>query len=280
MITIEEFKEIQEDQDYKHLGLFNRSGDPLVRFNSTNKSPGERLEMIEKRLKSPTLIDSVYILKAKNNTQKDTLTDDYIIVKDQETMKQTHTMPDGSIMPGATHIETLSEHKTGVYNFKEGIELNSKLIRAELENDHLKIRIQELERVIEDLEDQLKEAETLGDEQKTPIQDFLQETLKTAIPIFDKFIELKERKIQLAEQGATQTQQAPENPEFRNLNQDGADILDEKIKAFILVQDPETQDYLKQCYNSSNTLDGFFTMVDNYDEDLFNNLKTSLNGGS
>ena len=271
MITIEEFKEIQEDQDYKHLGLFNRSGDPLVRFNSTNKSPGERLEMIEKRLKSPTLIDSVYILKAKNNTQKDTLTDDYIIVKDHETMKEINTNGE---------LQTLSEHKTGVYNFKEGIELNSKLIRAELENDHLKLRIQELEKIIEDLEDQLKEAETLGDEQKTPIQDFLQETLKTAIPIFDKFMELKERKIQLAEQGATQTQQAPENPEFRNLNQDGADILDEKIKAFILVQDPETQEYLRQCYNSSNTLDGFFTMVDNYDEDLFNNLKISLNGGS
>ena len=118
MITIEEFKEIQQDQDYKHLGLFNRSGDPLVRFNSTNKSPGDRLEMIEKRLKSPSLIDSVYIVKGKNNTQKDTLTDDYIIVKEHETMKQTHIMPDGSIMPGATHIETLSEHKSWCRNYK------------------------------------------------------------------------------------------------------------------------------------------------------------------
>jgi hypothetical protein len=270
MITLEEFKEIQADQNYKHLGLFNRSGDPLVRFNSTNKSPEERLEMIEKRLSSPSLIDSVYIIKGKNNTQKDTLTDDYIIMKNENEMNETlngHAPP------------TLQDPKpvNGVYNFKEGIELNSKLIRLELENKHLEIKIKELEEIIKDLEEEIKENETLAEDQSTPIQDFLQETLTTAVPLFDKFLELKERKIALQEKGTTQ-QLPPQEPEFRNLNQEGADILDEKIKAFILVQDPETQEYLKKCYNSSNTLDGFFTMVENFDLDLFEDLKTSLNG--
>lgn len=271
MITLEEFKEIQADQNYKHLGLFNRSGDPLVRFNSTNKSPDERLQMIEKRLSSPSLIDSVYIIKGKNNTQKDTLTDDYIILKNENEMNETlngHAPP------------TLQDPKpvNGVYNFKEGIELNSKLIRLELENKHLEIKIKELEEIIKELEDELKDNETLAENQATPIQDFLQETLTTAVPLFDKFLELKERKIALQEKGTTPTQLPAQDPEFSNLNQEGADILDEKIKAFVLVQDEQTQMDLKKFYNSSTSLDGFFTMVENYDPELFEEFKIALNG--
>ena len=47
MIDINKFKEIQKDQKYKHIGLFNRDGAALERFNSTNKTPADRLEMIE-----------------------------------------------------------------------------------------------------------------------------------------------------------------------------------------------------------------------------------------
>lgn len=273
MLSLIEFKEIQDDQNYKHIGLFNRSGDPLVRFNSTNKSPKDRLEMIEKRLSSPTLIDDYYIIKAKNNTQNDTVTDDYVIIKDKKKM---------NVNNGQNTDLLLSQNKieNKIYSFKEGLDLNSKLIRLELDNKHLEIKIKELEELNNELEIELKEVELLSEQQETPIQDFLQETLKTAVPIFDKFIELRERKLAMQEQQnanyQTQQPQEPKN-DFNNLNQEGADILDEKIKQFILVQPEKEQEYLKQCYNSSNSLDGFFNMVENYDVELFNDLKNSFN---
>ena len=80
MITLEKFKEIQSDQNYKHIGLFNRDGAALVRFNSTNKTPSDRLEMIEKRLSSPTLTDEYYIIKGKNNTQADRDWETYMFI--------------------------------------------------------------------------------------------------------------------------------------------------------------------------------------------------------
>jgi predicted RNase H-like nuclease (RuvC/YqgF family) len=269
MITLEKFKEIQTDQNYKHIGLFNRDGAALVRFNSTNKTPSDRLEMIEKRLNSPTLTDEYYIIKGKNNTQGDTITDDYIIINEnvQPMLKEE--------INGGTYIPPIVGDK--VYNFKEGIELNSKLVRLEIENAHLQTKIKELEDLVKDLEDQLAEVETLEETKENPIQDFLTETLKTAAPLLDKYFELKERKIQLAE-NQQYNPQAAQDPSFNNLNKDGADILDEKIKMFILSQDPETQEFLKQTYNASGTLDGFFTMVDERDPTILQDLKSYVNG--
>ena len=272
MITLEEFKEIQEDQKYKHIGLFNRSGDPLVRFNSTNKSPEERIEMIETRLKSPSLIDDYYVLKAKNNTQRDTITDDYMILKNganiSENMSQDHTQP--------PHDPPAVNNK--IYSFKEGLDLNSKLIRLELENKHLEIRIQELEKENEEMKKELEELELLSEDEKTPIQDFLQETLKTAIPIMDKFLELKERKIQLAENGQTMQQDQDDQNLRDKYDKSGANFLDQKIREFVMGQDPQIQDDLKQIYNSSGNLDNFLMALERYNQNLFQDFQTYLNG--
>lgn len=274
MLTLEQFKKINEDQQYKHIGLFNKNGDPLVRFNSTNKGPKERLEMIEKRLSSPSLTDEYYVIKGKNNTQGDTISDEYIIENEKITMSENNNAP-----------QTLNGHVSPVgnkvYNFKEGIELNSKLIRLEIENKYLETRIKELENTIKDLEDQLEETTLLDENKENPIQDFLTETIKTAAPLLDKYFELKERKIQLSENNylAQAPAPAPEN-NFRNLNKEGADLLDEKIKMFILQQAPEDQDTLKQMYNSSSTLDGFFTQLQQMDPELLEYCKSFMNNGN
>jgi predicted RNase H-like nuclease (RuvC/YqgF family) len=268
MIDINKFKEIQKDQKYKHIGLFNRDGAALVRFNSTNKTPADRLEMIEKRLSSPTLTDEYYIIKGKNNTQADTITDDYIIINENVKPMLTE-QTNGAFIPPIVGDK--------VYNFREGIELNSKLVRLEIENANLNAEVKELKEIISDLENQIEEVETLEETKENPLQDFLSETLKTAAPLLDKYFELKERKIQLAENQHFSSPAAGD-PNFKNLNKDGADLLDEKIKVFILSQDPETQEFLKQTYNASGTLDGFFTMVNEHDPAILENLKTFVNG--
>ena len=91
MLTLKQFKKINDDQQYKHIDLFNKNGDPLVRFNSTNKGPKERLEMIEKRLSSPSLTDEYYIIKGKNNTQGDTISDEYMIENEKITMSDNNS---------------------------------------------------------------------------------------------------------------------------------------------------------------------------------------------
>ena len=268
MIDINKFKEIQKDQKYKHIGLFNRDGAALVRFNSTNKTPADRLEMIEKRLSSPTLTDEYYIIKGKNNTQADTITDDYIIVNENIKPMLKEEI-NGAFIPPIVGDK--------VYNFREGIELNSKLVRLEIETANLISEVKELKEIISDLENQLEDVEALEETKENPIQDFLKETLKTAAPLLDKYFELKERKIQLAENQQFSSPAAGD-PNFKNLNKDGADLLDEKIKLFILSQDPETQEFLKQTYHASGTLDGFFTMVNEHDPAILESLKMFVNG--
>ena len=94
----------------------------------------------------------------------------------------------------------------------------------------------------------------------------------------DKFLELKERKIQLAENGQT-TQQDQDDQNLRDkYDKTGANFLDEKIREFVINQDPQIQEDLKQLYNSSGNLDNFLMSLERYNADLFQNFQMYLNG--
>ncbi|OUV99033.1 MAG: hypothetical protein CBD16_09065 [Betaproteobacteria bacterium TMED156] len=268
-ITLAEFKNINDNESYKHLGLFKSNGDSIVRFNSNSVTPQSRLEMIEKRLSSPMMTEQVYLIKGKFNTQKDSITDDYYIINPQ---KENQTMSENF------EIQQPEVNGNKVYSLKEGIDINTKLIKCELENVYLKEKIEKLEENIKLLESEIDELEneTLSEDKplENSITSWLSEMSKIAVPIMDKYFDLQERKL-----NQTTLAEAPE-PLESNINTDSVNLLDERVKAFIINQEPETSETLRTYYNTavqSGNFDTFFTMTESYNSELYNNLNNYLN---
>lgn len=268
-ITLAEFKNINDNESYKHLGLFKSNGDSIVRFNSNSVTPQSRLEMIEKRLQSPMMTEQVYLIKGKFNTQKDSITDDYYIINPQ---KENQTMSENF------EIQQPEVNGNKVYSLKEGIDINTKLIKCELENVYLKEKIEKLEENIKLLESEIDELEneTLSEDKplENSITSWLSEMSKIAVPIMDKYFDLQERKL-----NQTTLAEAPE-PLESNINTDSVNLLDERVKAFIINQEPETSETLRTYYNTavqSGNFDTFFTMTESYNSELYNNLNNYLN---
>ena len=100
--TIDEFKQIQNNQNYKYIGLFNQQGQPLVPFNSNKQTPGQRLREIETRLMSEALPDGYYFIKCKNTVYTKTPSDDYAILKGNKLSEPGTEMPTVQIIEKPT----------------------------------------------------------------------------------------------------------------------------------------------------------------------------------
>ena len=67
---IEDLRKIQQEQQYKYVGLFDYNGAQIIPFNPNRVTNETRLREIETRLISQGLPDGYYIVKCKNSTGK------------------------------------------------------------------------------------------------------------------------------------------------------------------------------------------------------------------
>ena len=264
--TIEEFQKVQDSQNYKHLGLFTADNKPLVRFNSNSKSPVERLEMIKTRLDSPMLDEPYYIIKGKYNTQIDTVTDDYKIKN-----------PNGNITM-SEHLELPQTNGNKVYSLKEGIQLNTDLLKEQFENTYLKEKIKTLEEKITLLEDEINNLEAENDklsEENTPLENnignWLSEISKVAVPILDKYFDLQERKLNSKNDYVEPTQR---------VDATAFDNLDIYVREFIETVDDNTKAVLTQMYNTAYEQQNYDLFLENLKDqypDIFEQLTIYIN---
>ena len=266
--TIEDFQKVQDTQNYKHLGLFTADNKPLVRFNSNSKSPVERLEMIKTRLDSPMLEEPYYIIKGKYNTQTDTVTDDYKIKNPNINISMSEP------------IEMPQINGSKVYSLKEGIQLNTELIKEQFENTYLKEKIKTLEEKISLLEDEINNLEAENDklsEENTPLENnvgnWLSEISKVALPVLDKYFELQERKLNIQNDYI----EPPKNVDDTAFND-----LDMYVREFIQTVDDNTKAVLTQMYNDAYEKQNYDLFLENLKSqypDIFQQLTEYINNG-
>jgi hypothetical protein len=259
--TIDQFKQIQANQNYKYIGLFNQQGQALIPFNTNKTSPGERLREIEIRLLSEALPDGYYFIKCKNTVYVKTPSDDYAIKKGEQLSENTMA-PIQIIEKPVFQPEVLS--------YEGALKLQVELERLKMENMHLK-------REIENLKVEVEENKLLSEEEEPTAmqtaQSWLQEILSIGAPLLDKHFQLKERSLELKAHELRMLQpQKPTAPmqktetEMRPENNKGS--IENIIMTF--QDNPETYNKLAEFYNNAQNVEEFLHNVKLYDETIYN----------
>jgi hypothetical protein len=238
----------------------DQHGTKIEPFNKVGTDPKKRLEEIEKRLSNEITPDGTYIICCKYTTKGKP--DNYYVRKGSEQGKQDQ-QPVIIQQPAAKGPEVITYEAA---------------LKMQVENERLKMQVEQLTAENEQLTAQLEELETemLAEDPTSELiengKTFLTETLATIAPLLDKHFELKEKQLALT---ALQYQQRPqerpasiERPEQRAPKKD--------IENFIMSckEDPDKYNELAAIYNAAENEEDFLKqMAENSQEDYIKYLQ-------
>ncbi len=189
--TIKQLKTLATQQGYKLAALENSKGERVQPFNKINIALNKQLDTITNRLTSDLFEDGLYYVLLSQSISKSKNADRYPIVKGKlspDDLKE-HTTPVNII-----HTTPAQEVLTyeAALNYQQQI--------SDLKNE---INLLKLERT--SLQEQLQEAldENELSEPTAPsenmMQTFLKEALPSVTPILDRYFDLEEKKLNLAQ---------------------------------------------------------------------------------
>ena len=260
VITIEELKEIQAGQNYRHMGLFDTAGSQLVPFNPNKEDVSVRLRKIETRLLSPALPSGYYLVMCKNSAGRNVKPDTYRIYKGDK-------LSEGQAPPPI--IQEPVKFQPEVLTYESALKLQVEVATLKLENEALKKENAEL---INELAELQKEKDTvLSEAQETGgmwenAKSFLSEIVQIGAPLLDKHFELKEKALTLE---AMKIQRQVRRPDQKPKQQESPDVKPGSGRNYmeqIIIgyqDDLEVYEELVKLYN---------TALD--EEDFLNNVKT------
>jgi len=258
---IAEIAEIQAKQKYKHVALFDQTGNAIVKFNTNAIDPGKRLSEIQTRLNSDALPDGLYIFKGKNSPSRNVYTDDYCIIKGEISKTE-------QSKPVANQVSNFSPD---VLSYQSALTMQVENERLKLENANLLQKIDELENLL--IEEQNENS--LLSEEDTPNllesgKAFLSEIVSMAAPLLDKHFELKEKQLALqAMQFQYNTRRPSPEQKPRQSNQvNEISKIENSIKQF--EEDPEKYEILASFYNNAKSKNDFFETLESSEPELFN----------
>lgn len=282
-ITIQDFDKVNAQQKYRYLSLEDMSGAVIVPFNSAKISPSDRLKEIKTRMQAQP--GNVIVIKGKTTASPKAKSDVYYIAKNPELLSEE---PE-TIEIKAVEIPSRPAIDPGVNvrSYEYVLELEVKVKALELENEKLKDDIA-------DLEDALSEAQGLADSapQENPIFGWLKGTIEQSMPLVDKLLEQRDKRLALEEKKMNlmlnRMQQqprpvpapAPQPAPKQEFDTRAIELMVERIQSFVSElqeSDPDGAAGFIQIYNSASDLDNFFNQVEQWDKDVFNSLVQYIN---
>lgn len=261
VFSIKAIFEIQEEQKYKYIGLYDQNGEKVIPFNSNATSANERLKEIETRLLSEGLKDGFYNVCCKN-ALKGGAADNYCIKKGENLSEQANV-----------NIPIVQQLPPDLLSYSQALKLNVDVARLELENKALK-------KEIELLKTELTENQNLlSEESDEPIpgmmenaKSFLSDAMGFIAPLLDKHFELKEKQlglqaIQIQHRLGTDTKKP--SPEQKQQTR-----IKTATEEFILSYQEEVEVYekLASFYNEATSEEAFYKNVKEWNGAIFNEL--------
>jgi hypothetical protein len=258
--TTKEVINLIHENEYKLVCLMDQAGSKILPFNRVGTDPAGRLSEIEKKLTNEITPDGIYVICCKH-AQK-SKPDNYYVRKGSEKSAQDPT-PVIIQQPAAPGPDVITYDAA---------------LKMQVENERLKMQVEQLTAENEQLTAQLEELETemLAEDPTNELiengKTFLTETLATIAPLLDKHFELKEKQLALT---ALQYQQRPqerpasiERPEHRAPKKD--------IESYIMSckEDPDKYNELAAIYNGAENEDDFLKqLAENSQEDYIKLLQ-------
>ncbi len=235
LYTIDEIREIQDEQKYKFIGLNTSGGKEVIKQNNAAVTPEKKLDMIETRLKAPKFKDGYYVVYCRSHHSSEP--DNYTIIKgDPATVSEAPTPAPAPEVSKAPSVLT----------YDKAIAMNKEIAELKAEVERLK---GELDRKTTDYDELLDEAQTLEQEREDTLAEtnvapnstatMVKEVATLLVPIMDRHYDMQEQKM-LIERGklmrdlqadqdkaSTNGQPAPAPPvqevEFVELDQEQVD---------------------------------------------------------
>jgi hypothetical protein len=264
LYTFDQFKQIQGNQQYKYVGLFNQQGQALVPYNNNKQTSADRLREIETRLMSEAMTDSFYYIKCKNTVYKHVPPDSFAITKKEQLNENSSVAPIQIIEKPVFQPEVLS--------YEGALKLQVEVERLKMENLHLKREVGQLKQEIEDnklLSEEEEETPSLMDNAKS----WLEEIMSIGAPLLDKHFQLKERQLELrayelkmlqANKPATPMQK----PETSIRPEQNHHSIENIIMTF--KENSEVYNKLAEFYNNAQNVEEFLHNVKMFDENIYN----------
>ena len=257
---INEIKEIQKEQNYKYIGLFDNNGTKVIPYNSNSSSAGDRLKEVEIRLNSAGLKEGYYNISCKN-TLKGGSADNYLIRKGESEIVAEIIKPAEIIAPD-------------LLSYAAALKLNVEVASLKLENAALKKEINSLTNQITENESLLSEMEPAeaAPSMIESAKNFLSEAMGFIAPMLDKHFELKEKALNLQQMKLSQVQNSrpQQNAQKTETYPDKILKVEDWIKTF--QSKPEIYEELAKLYNNAQSVDEFLRELQNYNTDLLKEL--------
>jgi len=191
--SIDEFEELFEELQPKHIALFNTAGEKMITYNGYPKGLVEKkLIDILKTLRSKHTEDGVYLVKSKSRLNGDMAIQNYYVrVGELEQINESGLSEHPTQMGKTQYIieKELNPNSSGL-SVQQVIEIKTSLNKLTLENEALK-------RDVERLEGELSEYESLEEPETNNNQEFFKSLAEHALPLFDKLLSQKDSKQEL-----------------------------------------------------------------------------------
>jgi hypothetical protein len=259
---IKDIYDIQKEQGYKYIGLFDQQGNKVIPFNSNASSSNDRLKEIETRLTSAGLQDGFYNICCKNALKGGTA-DNYMIKKGENLSESTNA-----------NIPIVQTLPPDLLSYAQALKLNVEVERLKLENAAQKKEIENLKKELIENQSFMSEEE----EDNTPgmlenAKTFMSEAMGFIAPLLDKHFELKEKQLGLQ---AVQIQHRLDNSNrTKRPSPEQAGIKDKNLtESFIMnyKDDPEVYEQLATFYNEAISKEQFLNSVKDWNSEIFNDL--------
>jgi hypothetical protein len=146
-------------------------------------------------------------------------------------------------------------------------------LKLQVDNERLKLKIQNLEQQIIALETEIEEKQTLSEEEEpNAAQSWIENILQIGAPLLDKHFQLRQQALQIKAAEIAQRQQLSK---MRKSNI--SDALENKrsIEDSILTyqDDPDTYQQLIDMYNNATSEEEFLKDLKQYDFQIYNSVK-------
>lgn len=260
---ISELQDIHRDQGYRHYGLFDQQGKQIIAFNSNRSTANDRLKEIIVRLNSPGLRDGYYIVKAKNSTGKTIVPDEFTMYKgnlEEAAEKVIHIQPTAPVQPISPEVLTYES-----------------ALRLQVENATLKMQIENLNKKVADLEEEIKELETnptLSEDQNNSMwsgaKELFSQIMEVGAPMWDKQMELKEKALTI------EMMKLQNNP---TINKQVNPIINHEAKnkqiiENFIVSKENNECYIElvELYNNAESQKDFLTKLKDQNLDIYTEL--------
>lgn len=260
VFSIKAIFEIQEEQKYKYIGLYDQNGEKVIPFNSNATNANDRLKEIETRLLSEGLKDGFYNVCCKNALKGGTA-DNYCIKKGENLSEQANV-----------NIPIVQQLPPDLLSYAQALKLNVDVERLKLENAALKKEIDVLRAELKEHESMLsEESEEQAPGMMENAKSFLSDAMGFIAPLLDKHFELKEKQLGLQ---AIQIQQKLGQDTKRPSPEQKQTRIKTATEDFILSYKDEVEVYekLANFYNSATSEEEFVRNVKEWNGEIFREL--------